>query len=266
MSQERPVKKFVGNEMLFTFGSISLDSPNGESSLSLYYDLEKGSPLEEITFDNKAQTYISDRWTILQKNPVNFGPSRLERVTLPGASIVGEKLTNSAEDGESQIAYITPGLSKTHIDFINSLNEIRRSEVVNDLQRYYPRFIVTQGNMFEAYLGETFTLWDYPGFQSSSSVEGFVTPFIEKTNGRTTWKIAKEYPEEKDYEKLVLSFGLDYTSTSMDEEIMKQRSDEFIKAMELKGKDALDILDQIARPSIEIRRQSLYDTDTSTDR
>jgi len=267
MSKEGSVRNFIAGRQAFSVGSpFSLDSRNGEAARTMYYDFDGKKPMEEIVF-GESKALLSDKDVISQADPIVFLMYGNFPLSLPGNRVEVEKLFSSEKDspGNASIAHITPGLKKSQVEQINALDEQTKHALLQDLSNYYPRFSITQGIGFEGFLGEYGGLLDSPGYEQIIAVEGFAKPFRQEINDRAIWKIAKEYPQKNEYEKIVLSFGLNYSVPENNEDAMSKRSDEFIKAMELKGKDALDMLDQIARPSIEIRRQSLYDTDTIID-
>jgi len=266
MNKEGSVRNFLGQKAITVGSSFSLDSRAGRE-LTMYYNFDGKKPLEEIVFDNE-NSFISDREVIFQTEPSVFLLHNQFPLTLPGNRIEVEKLYSTCKENTNTIrmAHITPGLKKTQIEQINALDEITRYNLVTDLAKFYPQFTITNGYAFEGSVGEYGGLLDSPSFEQVSAVEGFAKPQREEVGDRSIWKIAKEYPQKKEYERIILSFGLDYSIPENTVEVINKRSDEFVKAMELRGQDAITMIDQIARPSIEIRRQSFYDTDTSLDR
>lgn len=267
MSKEGSVRNFLGIVDVFAVGCpLSLDSRNGGALRSLYYEMDEGSPYESVDCD-QPPLLISDQRTIFQTDPVVFSLYNLKRLTLPGAQTLIEKLVNPfvGEEGSSYQAQLVPELGKSQVDQINSLDDKTKFAVLSDLSTYYPKFVITQGNIFEGYLGDDQAFIDSPVFEHIPEIEGFTTPLTEEIGGRSIWKIAKEYPQKKSYETIVLSFGLNYSLTDNDPGVMTARADEFIKAVEVGGQDARTMIGRLATPSIQIRRKSLYDMDNSRD-
>lgn len=261
MSHENSVRNILGVYEVFTIGgSHSLDSQRGDTIRTLYYPLKGDRSYEEIDMGEKP-VFISDKKTILQKEGIVFELNQFTRITLPGETMTIERLVNpQVEDrGGSYIAEIVPGLPKESIAEISMLDSKTKEAVTSDLLDYYPKTVITQGNIFEVYLSNGFRVFvDSPGFSMSSRVDGFAKPYEDNSEGVSIWKIAKEYPQKKSHERLVLTIGLDYTASDNDEDAIIRRSDEFIKAMEIGGEDARKMLAKIARPTIEIKKQSIY--------
>ena len=262
MRQEGLIRNFIGLVDVFAVGSpISLDSHKGDVNRTLYYELEGTNPYEEISFD-QSPLFISEPRTIAERDPIVFPLYNSQRLILPGGRTVIEKLTNPSVEGDSYIAHMEAGLSASQIAQINALDGETKMAVLSDLYTNYPRFIVTQGNIFEGYLGSERAFFDSAGVENTSRVfDGFAKPYVDDTDGQSTWKIAKEYPQKKGYERVVMSMGLEYNLPENNPEATSERENAFVRAMEVGGKDAREMLGRIARPSFEIRRQSLYDID-----
>lgn len=256
-------RNILGVYDLFAMGiPSSLDTRSGEATRTLYYSFDDSKPYQEIDFTEKP-LFISDKKVLLRDEAVVFEYHSLSRVTLPGASTTLEKLVYARDKdlGASYVAEMVPGLNQEQISLINSLDRDAKQAVLSDLVTHYPRFVITEGNIVEGYLADgRRPLVKSAGYSELERIEGFIKPYQKEENGSATWKIAKEYPQKNEHEKVILSFGINYSLPEKDDESMLRRADEFGKAIELGGEDAREMLSRIARPTIEIRKQNLYDT------
>lgn len=258
--ERQGVRNFLGMVDVVSVGSrLSLDSQNGDSSRTLYYKQRGDLPYEEISLGDKP-FMISDKRTVSRADPLVFSLYDVYHFSIPGGEITLEKLSvpSNGEPETIHIAQIVPFLGDTNVNKLKSLDEDTRILVLSDLVRYYPKFVITQGNIFEAYLGEMRAFLDSPGFEHPAKIEGFADAYQDKKDGWTDWKIAKEYPQKKNYTTTILRFGLRYLLPDMDIDSINQRTNEFVKNIELGGKDTLDMIERIAVPSVEIREQGLY--------
>lgn len=260
MHKEGMIRNFLGTIDVFAVGAGQSLDGSRESMRTLYYRYDSKKPAQEIDFGEKP-LLVSDRKSLLQTDGVVFEYHPLSRVTLPGESIVTEKLTNPQEENStSYLAEIVPGLKNNSLTELKEFDKDIQHAVLSDLLTYYPKTVITQGNVIEVCLSDgSRPLVDSPNFLYPQRIEGFAKSHLETNDGVSVWKIAKAYPLKEEHEKAVLVFGLEYSLPENDKDAVNKRGDEFVRAMELGGEDAREMLAKIARPSIEIRKQSLYD-------